>query len=392
MPVKYIGSKRKLIPVILQTIRELGRDCTVLDLFSGTARVGHALKREGYRVISNDYLASGKTIAECYVQADAEDWLRQAEMLVNEFNAIKGEPGYFTDTFCVQSRYFQPKNGERVDAIREEIERKDLEPELKAIMLVSLMEAADRIDSTTGVQMAYLKKWAARAHNDLELRVPDILPRARGGKGEAHQTDAHTGAGNFEADIAYLDPPYNQHSYLGNYHIWESLVMWDKPEFYGIACKRMDCRERKSAFNFKRKFYEAWSRVVREVKAKHLVISFNNEGYIKREAMERLLSRRGEVLVIENDYKRYVGAQIGIHNLKGERVGEVSHLRNKEYIYVVSPERAIRETEAQTNGTPVPDATPEPDPKPKPSRVCEHLPERKPTGLPVKGKQLDLFS
>jgi adenine-specific DNA-methyltransferase len=388
VPVKYIGSKRKLIPVILQTIGGLGRDCTVLDLFSGTARVGHALKRDGYRVISNDYLASGKVIAECYVQADAEDWLHQARALVDEFNAIKGEPGYFTDTFCVQSRYFQPKNGERIDAIREEIERKGLEPELKAIMLVSLMEAADRIDSTTGVQMAYLKKWATRAHNDLELRVPDILPRARGGKGEAHQMDALSAVGELEADIAYLDPPYNQHSYLGNYHVWETLVMWDKPEFYGIACKRIDCRTRKSAFNVKRKFCEAWSRVVHAVKAKHVVISFNNEGYIAREAMERLLSRRGEVFVIENDYKRYVGAQIGIHNLQGERVGEVSHLRNKEYIYVVSPERAIGETEPELKGAPVPDASRELGPGPGSVRVSGRLP----TGLPVMGKQLDLFS
>ncbi|MFV1958406.1 MAG: DNA adenine methylase [Planctomycetota bacterium] len=339
MPIKYLGSKRKLIPVILPILRALGRDCTVLDLFSGTGRVGHALKRDGYRVLSNDYLACGHVIAQCYIQADAEDWLREATMLVDELNHLKGEPGYFTDSFCVQSRYFQPKNGARVDAIREAIERKGLHPELRAILLVSLMEAADRVDSTTGVQMAYLKSWAPRAHKDLELRVPELLPRARGGKGEAHQMEAQSAVRVLEADIAYLDPPYNQHSYLGNYHIWESLVLWDKPETYGIACKRIDCRTRKSDFNRRRSFSTAWRRVVQDVRARYLVISFNNEGFIGREDMERLLASRGEVVVVENDCKRYVGAQIGIHNLRGERVGEVSHLRNKEYIYIVSRER-----------------------------------------------------
>lgn len=59
--------------------------------------------------------------------------------------------------------FFHPKNGERIDAIREAIAAKNLDPELEAILLTSLMEAADRVDFTTGVQMAYLKRWAPRA-------------------------------------------------------------------------------------------------------------------------------------------------------------------------------------------------------------------------------------
>lgn len=337
MPIKYIGSKRTLIPGILEAIQSLRPDGTVLDLFSGTARVGHALKRAGYRVISNDYLACGETIARCYVQADAKDWLKDAARLVREFNKLPGAPGYFTETFCEQSRYVHPKNGARVDAIREAIAAKGLDPELEAVLLVSLMEAADRVDSTTGLQMAYLKAWAPRAHNDLELRVPELLPRAASGKGEAHRLEAQDAAATLAADIAYLDPPYNQHSYLGNYHVWESLVLWDKPATYGIACKREDVRTRKSDFNSKTRFAEAWARLIERVKAPYLVVSFNNEGYIAREEMEAVLRTRGQVSVLEHDYKRYVGAQIGIHNPQGQRVGTVSHLRNKEYLYVVTP-------------------------------------------------------
>ena len=96
--------------------------------------------------------------------------------------------------------------------------------------LVSLMVGADRVDSTTGVQTAYLKEWAPRALKDLELRMPRILP----GAGEAHRLEASEAAAKLAADVAYIDPPYNQHSYLGNYHIWETLVRWDKPETYGV--------------------------------------------------------------------------------------------------------------------------------------------------------------
>ncbi len=338
--IKYLGSKRTLIPAILDVVRRFSAATSVIDLFSGTSRVGHALKSAGYRVLSNDHNAYATTLARCYVQADREDWLADAEKLLREFNAMRGEPGYFTQTFCERSRFFQPKNGARVDAIREAIAQKALPPELEAIMLVSLMEAADRVDSTTGVQMAYLKQWAARAYNDLHLRMPELLPRPVNGKCEAHCMEALTAAQTLEADIAYIDPPYNQHSYLGNYHIWESLVRWDKPEVYGIACKRIDCRERSSIFNSRRQFAAAMKEMLSAVRARTLVVSFNNEGYITREDMEACLGALWDgsavVTTLENDYKRYVGAQIGIFNPQGEKVGKISHLRNKEYLYVVT--------------------------------------------------------
>ena len=339
VPIKYIGSKRKLVPAIVAVVQQLRESCTVLDLFSGTSRVGAALKKRQYRVLANDYLACGEVIARCYVEADGTpEQLRQARLLIEELNRLPPSPGYFTEVFCEKSRFLQPRNGARVDAIREEIERKGLDPELRAIVLVSLMEAADRVDSTTGVQMAYLKKWARRSFNDLELRLPDVAPRAEAGKGKAHRMDTVEAVDRLEADVAYLDPPYNQHSFLGNYHIWETLTLWDKPEHYGVACKRIDCRERKSVFNSKRHFFGAWAKVVEQVQAPYLVVSFNDEGFIGRVEMEELLGRRGDVVVIENDYKRYVGAQIGVFNPSGEKVGRVSHLRNKEYLYVVSPE------------------------------------------------------
>lgn len=338
--IKYIGSKRTLIPMILDAVRRAADAESVIDLFSGTSRVGHALKAAGYRVLANDHNAYAHVLARCYVQADAQDVLDDARRLVREFNSIKGEPGYFTQTFCEQSRFFHPRNGARIDAIREAIAARGFEPDLEAVMLVSLMEAADRVDSTTGLQMAYLKTWAPRAHNELELRVPAVLPRAATGKGRATCLDALDAARTLEADIAYIDPPYNQHSYLGNYHVWESLVRWDKPEVYGIACKRMDVRERKSAFNSRPQFAGALRAVLEEVRAPVLVVSFNNEGYIARDGMEAMLAGlwggAGKVTTIENDFKRYVGAQIGIYNPQGEKVGRVSHLRNKEFLYVVS--------------------------------------------------------
>ena len=333
--IKYIGSKRLLVPHIVRGISAFPESGRVLDLFSGTSRVGRGLKESGRYVIANDHLAYAATLARCYVQADADRWLGEAGQLIAELSQVSAEPGYFTKAFCEDARYFQPKNGARVDAIREEIARRDLPAELEAIALVSLMEAADRVDSTTGVQMAYLKRWAARASNDLRLRVPAILP----GPGEALHLDAAEAASRLDADIAYIDPPYNQHSYMGNYHVWESLVRWDKPETYGVANKRVQCKEYKSDFNSKRRIRQGLRALFDAVRCKHLVVSFNNEGHVDRAEMTELLAEKGHVGVVAVDFKRYVGAQIGIHNPNGEKVGRVSHLRNKEYFFVVSERR-----------------------------------------------------
>ena len=338
--IKYLGSKRTLVPTIVDLIRSLPEVNSVLDVFSGTARVGHGLKGAGFQVIANDHNTYAATLARCYVQADRERWSDEATKLIDELNQLGPKPGYFTETFCEKSRFFQPKNGAKVDAIREQIDAWSLPPELEAILLVSLMEAADRVDSTCGVQMAYLKRWAPRAHNALELRLPELLERPKAGACKALQGEAIEAVRVVQADVAYLDPPYNQHSYLGNYHIWESLVLWDKPEVYGVACKRVDVKERKSPFNAKREAMGAMGALIEATRAPHIIVSFNNEGYITREEMESLLASRGEVLVIEKDFKRYVGAQIGIYNPSGDKVGAVSHLRNKEFLYVVTADLA----------------------------------------------------
>ena len=330
--IKYIGSKRALLGQIVGAVKTALPDGgTVCDLFSGTARVGHALKREGFRVWSNDHNAYAHALATCYVQADGDRWLDRAEAVLAELREVKPQGGWFTRTFCEDARYFSPENGARIDAMRDRIATMGLEPELEAIALVSLMEAADRVDSTAGLQMAYMKQWAARALKPLELRMPDVLP----GAGKATRRDAVELASEIEADLVYLDPPYNQHSYLGNYHCWESLVLWDKPETYGIANKRIDVRTRKSAFNSRPGIAPALRSVIEGLKAPNLVVSFNDEGYLNRAELVEMLSARGEVQVIEIQHPRYVGARIGIHNPKGEKVGSVGRLRNVEYLFVV---------------------------------------------------------
>ena len=328
--IKYIGSKRKLVPNILAAFGVLPDGAEILDLFSGTSRVGHALKRQGFAVTANDHTHFAATLARCYVAADRDEVEAPVRRVLAELMKQPPHDGWFTETYCRQSRYLRPVNGARIEGMRNHLAEMDLPADLEAIVLVSLMEAADRVDSTTGVQMAYLKKWAARSSNKVELRMPEVLP----GPGTAWRKEAIDAASDYRGHAAYLDPPYNQHSYQGNYHLWETLVRWDEPETYGIAMKRIDCRTYKSPFNSKRRIQQAVREVIDALDTDMLIVSFNNEGFISRQEMEGYLADRGTVRVVELDYRRYVGAKIGIHDLKGRKVGKVSHLTNKELLFV----------------------------------------------------------
>ncbi len=332
--IKYLGSKRVLVPALGQIARA-SEAKTAVDLFTGTTRVAQEFKKSGIEVTANDIASYSKILSDCYIATDANkvdfDELNQ---IIDYLNSLKGEPGYFTETFCVQARYFQPKNGARVDAIRNELEDHKENP-LFPVLLTSLMEAADRVDSTTGLQMAYLKDWAPRSFNDLTLRPPKLLS----GRGYTSCQDALEAVENLgHTELMYLDPPYNQHRYFTNYHIWETLVRWDSPEHYGVACKRIDSRdeETKSVFNKKREMPIAFKQVLNQAKADLLVVSYNDESWITAGEMMSALRQAGfeEVRLLSFDSKRYVGAQIGIYNPQGEKVGEVKKLRNIEYIFL----------------------------------------------------------
>jgi adenine-specific DNA-methyltransferase len=340
--IKYIGSKRTLVPRIVayaKVIRERTGAATCCDMFTGTTRVAQALKHAHFQVTANDLASYSEVLATAYIEADAD--LHRGPLTaakIGHLNALPGRDGYFTQTFSVDSRYFQPGNGRRIDAIREEIDRISDDRVERAILLTSLLEAADRVDSTTGLQMAYLKEWAPRSFNAMELRMPLLIP----GVGIASREDANIfAAAMAPVDIAYLDPPYNQHSYFSNYHIWETLVRNDTPESYGVARKRIDCRVTKSEYNAKGRSWGTFESLVRTIPAKYLIVSFSNEGYFAHDDLVALLeSTFGEVEAVPVDFRRYVGAQIGIHNPQGEKVGRVSHLTNQEYLFVAGPDAA----------------------------------------------------
>jgi adenine-specific DNA-methyltransferase len=338
--IKYLGSKRRLVPVLGDLLSRAGA-ATAVDLFTGTTRVAQEWKRRGAHVTAVDSARYSAALAECYIATDARKVDRAAlQEVISHLQSLPGTDGYVTETFSRRARYFQEHNARRIDAIRDAIESGWADHPWRPVLLAALLLAADRVDSTTGLQMAYLKDWSPRSYQPLELRLPDLLP----GPGAAHCGDAvEVGALLPEVDLAYLDPPYNQHRYVGNYHVWETIVAWDAPAHYGVACKRTDVRDAATAsvFNRRRQAPAAMAALVASVKAEILLISGSDEGWLGVAELADMAGGRGTVEVLAFDSKRYVGAQIGIHNPQGKKVGQVGRTRNTEFVIVAGPARAV---------------------------------------------------
>ena len=169
------------------------------------------------------------------------------------------------------------------------------------------------------------------------LRIPELI----GGPGRpAVRGDTENlvgGLGSF--DLAYIDPPYNQHRYEANYHVWETIVEADEPQHYGVACKRADLpraggHQRVPQAGDARGTGPWWCA---SVDAELVVLSYNDEAWLTIDELVELCAPRCAVEVLEFPSTRYVGARIGIHNPKGERRRPVGRVRNVEYVLLAGP-------------------------------------------------------
>ena len=206
--IKYIGSKRALAPEIERLARRLPIR-SVADLFAGTTRAGQAFRRAGCRVVSNDLATYSEALGQAYVAAGRGLDRALLRELLGRLAGLAGRPGYVTRTFCTEARFFSSGNGARIDAIREGIDELDAPEPLRGCLLTSLLEAADRVDSTCGLQMAYLKRpGPAVAAARSSSASP---PRSTARRDEVTRRDANALARDLDGvDCAYLDPPYNR--------------------------------------------------------------------------------------------------------------------------------------------------------------------------------------
>ena len=251
--IKYIGSKLKIIPYILEMAMRIGAR-SVFDGFTGSTRVAQAFAQAGCDVVAADISMWSQALAACYLRKERGEYIKE---ILAELNNAEPFDGWFTEKYGGEAQRpvvngyknpWQKHNTRKLDAIRERISQMNLSPAEEATALTSLMLALDRVDNTLGHFASYLKEWSPRSFNHLVLKEPLFIPTP--GSHRVEQGDIFKVIEDMpEADLAYLDPPYGSNNekmppsrvrYASYYHIWTTVCLNDRPEVFGKARRRAD--------------------------------------------------------------------------------------------------------------------------------------------------------
>lgn len=315
--MKYIGNKTRLLDFIEESMTksEIPLSGTLCDLFGGTGSVGRHFKEKGYKIISNDFMTYSYVIQ--YVSVYLNEMptfdklgLGNVENVICYLNNLNPIEGYVFENYAPSGscgrQYFSDVNAKRIDAIREQIQRwhdeKQLSTDEYYVLLSSLINAADFVANISGTYGAYLKIWRSMALKPLKLLVPDIISNSI--ENEIYQKDANQLIKQIECDVLYIDPPYNERQYAPNFHVLESLAVWDKQQLTGKTGQR-DYQKKKSKYCRKKDAIFAFADLIENAKAKYLVVSYNNEGIIPREEILNILQCKGKVSEYTKDYRRF---------------------------------------------------------------------------------------
>ena len=328
--VKYIGSKAALLTEITafveeQCPNELPR--TLLDVFTGTTRVAQAFRGKGWKVSTSDLSWASEAYSHAFILRTTESGTR-IPAFIERLRALEGVPGWITTNYCdVISavgagivKMWKPENGRKADTMRDQIQAWLAAGECtqhEAMILVAcLIFALDKVDSSVGVQQAYLKTWAARASNPVELVD---LPFPTGPVGE-HTVGNALSITYQPATVAYIDPPYSAHSYSTYYHIWDSITRWDKPAVGLKTNRRIDRvssaaeydESMSSAWNSKRTALTSFLALIERLPARFVLISYNDESLVPLDTLVASLKEKYASAVVKKiPYKRNIMAQIG---------------------------------------------------------------------------------
>jgi adenine-specific DNA-methyltransferase len=342
--IPYIGNKRKLLELIqraveqtTQTNRSTKTPGVFVDFFAGSGVVSRLAKLSGYQVIANDWEPYASVINRCYIASNRPPAFASSggyEKIIERLNRLRPKVGWVTEHLCphddkhydiAQDRmFYMRKNGMRIDAVREAVAQwKDkgrIDEVEEACLLAPLVYQACYRSNTSGVFKGFHNGWGGQTQTALyriatDLRLDPPVFHDNGRQNLVFREDAQSLAKRLsveETDIAYLDPPYNQHPYGSNYHVLNSIVLWDKPELSKQitrgtkAAIRLDWRtERRSAYNYRDEASLAYDRLIQTIRARHILTSYSTDGMIPLEKMLKSNIDRGHVSVVMQGYKRY---------------------------------------------------------------------------------------
>lgn len=307
---RYLGNKYKLIPFIKEIVaQECGNIHTVADIFAGTGAVASAFTDK--KLITNDNMYSNYICHMAWF--GSEPYSREKILkLIKYYNGLKYcKANYMTKNFA--DTYFSRADCSRIGYIRENIERLYKKGEIntreRALLITSLLYAMDKIANTCGHYDAY--RQGTVFEKSLELYLPEP-EECRSQNNQCYNEDTNQWITRIEADLVYIDPPYNSRQYCDAYHVLENVARWEKPKVYGVA-RKMDRSGLKSDYCTIHAA-QAFEELIGRIRAKYIILSYNNmaekgnersNAKISDEDIFRILGAKGEVKVFSENYKAF---------------------------------------------------------------------------------------
>lgn len=326
---RYIGCKTKLLDYIYKVVEDyhFPNGSVFADVFAGTGVVTNKFSENHYRTIANDILYSNYVVYKAYLG----DGVVRDEIIdkyFNIFNSIDSSDlknNYFSLVYG--GKYFSENDAKKIGYIRDYIEkiRGELTEREYYYFISSLIYATDKIANTVGHFESFLKK--IPPEKGVNLKKFEIFDQEY--PTDIYNMDANKLIKSIEADIIYVDPPYNARQYVNFYHVLENLARWNKPtEFEGNSMK-FKRNELKSDY-CRKKAPELFKELILNAKCSLIVVSYNNTyragsissvNTISSKQIIDILSMRGNVRVEEINYRAF-------------NSGKTSLANHKEYLYI----------------------------------------------------------
>lgn len=311
--MNYIGSKFKLCDFIYQNITESIKkplnECVFCDLFAGSGAVGRAFKNKVRKLIANDLEYYSFVLNKNYIQNTQK--LANLEPIMQELNALQGVKGKIYQHYSLggskgktfERLYFSDENAQKIDAIRLEIKHleQSISPNLYFFLLASLLESADKVANTACVYGAFLKKLKKSAKQTMQLKAAEyeLSPNLQN---EVFNENANELIYKIKGDILYLDPPYNAREYGANYHLLNTIALYD--DFIPLGKTGLRAYQ-KSEFCKKASVLSALEGIIKNANFQYIFLSYNDEGLLGLKEIENLFTKYGSYEVKSKVYQRF---------------------------------------------------------------------------------------
>ena len=324
---RYTGSKLKLADWIVDTIMTNCRGSVFFEIFAGTSVISAKTAAYMKHLILNDTLESNNVIYKAFYQKGKFSF-EKLEKYKEEYQSLNNAfpmESYFTKNYG--GKYFGKNDCQKIEVIRNNIEndRAKLTEKEYSILLASLIYSMDKCANTVCNFYAYIKKEIIDKRFVFDIIEPLEFPETQI---EIYCEDANDLAPKIESDIVYIDPPYNSRQYCQFYHIYETIVRWDKPELYGVALKPKARHLSEYCHN---KAPEVFADLLSKLRCHYIVLYYNNtyapkssssRNKITLPQIKQMLSKYGAVKTFSKDHPFF-------------NAGKTDFQNHKEYLFVM---------------------------------------------------------